>query len=100
MVRGNDLSDDLQPLFKLLRVIAEKIEMGIRRSDGLSFIYPIDYRSGDSKSLYVCLLCRINKIILSCDHHMICLSVCPSLFPVLWVICSLLKSCGGHVRVM
>ena len=44
---------DSQPLFKLLRAITEKIEMGIRRSDGLSFIYPIHYRSGDSTCDYL-----------------------------------------------
>ena len=44
---------DSQPLFKLLRVITEKIEMGIRRSDGLLFIYPIHYRSGDSTCDYL-----------------------------------------------
>ena len=47
------MNDDSQPLFKLLRVITEKIEIGIRRSDGLLFIYPIHYRSGDSTCDYL-----------------------------------------------
>ena len=47
------MSGDSQPLFKLLRAITEKIEMGIRSSDGPFFIYPIHYRSGDSPCDYL-----------------------------------------------
>ena len=55
------MSGDSQALFKLLRVITEKIEMGIRRSDGLSFIYPINYRSGDSTCDYFIYICCVES---------------------------------------
>ena len=42
-----------QPGIWLIRAITEKIEMGIRRSDGLSFIYPIHYRSCGSTCDYL-----------------------------------------------
>ena len=51
-------------------------------------------------TIYLYLLCRINRNLISCDCHMICLSVYLSLSLVLWVICSLPKSCASHVKVM
>ena len=42
-----------QPDIWLIRAITKEIEMGIRRSDGLLFIYPIHYRSGASTCDYL-----------------------------------------------
>ena len=42
-------------------MIKEKIEMGIRKSDKLSFIYPIYYRSGNSTCEYLFIFVMQNQ---------------------------------------
>ena len=99
-MRGNS-----QPLFKLLRAITEKIEMGIRRYDGLSFIYPIHYRSGDLTCDYLFIFVVQNQqesqIVLPSCNLFICLSLfVPGVVDCLFLPQVMCWSCEGHVRIM